>query len=681
MAGPSRDAALYRGDFLAVLIGGDAPADFQRRHDGMTRERAEAAEGARRLLRAATCLEEWGVALARWTLEAAMTGAANPGDASLLYESCRASLRPNVEELLHRVRKTSLVRRADVARAIGQCAAHHKLWETLARTPTAADEFNRFYWTPLHFALAFGSATIVEDVLSLHPHSHSARNAVGLTPLHVGVAHGSVKAVAVLAAGGGDVHAPDRQGRTPADLALEVSVSADRCRRMLAALGTTRSAAARRLCKAASTRRRRRALQLASVPRAAPPACVGNGGWGNGGWGLDGWGLGGLGEGGVHSVTSGVEDPGIADAMSEGGGGGDDDEEEDGNDGGEAQAKAEGASAHECMCGMMRLPTIDASSLLLEYLGIGMPLIVSEALAEAALHARWRRDAFVGTHGARVVRQEVFPYAHATAALYRVPKDNSSSLAQLAAALSASGQARSTVGEDGSALGGASDERQSVFTSLRAWRRLPYHGPSSPLSPHGDVELHPPTASLSAEAPEGLLADFSRPPFLEEPQWLLRTATIQFYLGPAASGAQPHWHGAAWNWLVHGRKRWYLWPPEEASYAQAHVTHALGAHALGAHTRANRSTRARGRAPSPWVCEQRSGEVFIVPELWGHATLNLRPSIGWASEVFFDRAFDDGLGEKHGDEWWRTHERPPPSLGRARRRHEPVPIALDRVEL
>ena len=126
----------------------------------------------------------------------------------------------------------------------------------------------------------------------------------------------------------------------------------------------------------------------------------------------------------------------------------------------------------------------------------------------------------------------------------QVPKDNSSSLAQLAAALSANGQARNTVGEGGSAMVGASDEQQSVFTSLHAWRRLPYHGPSSPLSPHGDVELHPPTASFSAEAPEGLLADFSRPPFLDEPQWLLRTATIQFYLGPAASGAQPHWHAA-----------------------------------------------------------------------------------------------------------------------------------------
>ena len=47
---------------------------------------------------------------------------------------------------------------------------------------------------------------------------------------------------------------------------------------------------------------------------------------------------------------------------------------------------------------------------------------------------------------------------------------------------------------------------------------------------------------------------------------MVRTGTIQFYLGPAGSGAQPHWHGSAWNWLVHGRKQWELWPPSEATY-------------------------------------------------------------------------------------------------------------------
>ena len=48
-----------------------------------------------------------------------------------------------------------------------------------------------------------------------------------------------------------------------------------------------------------------------------------------------------------------------------------------------------------------------------------------------------------------------------------------------------------------------------------------------------------------------------------------------------------------------------------------------------------------------------------MPHGWGHATVNLEPSIGWASEVNLDRVYDDGLARMHGDEWWRvgTEER------------------------
>ena len=35
---------------------------------------------------------------------------------------------------------------------------------------------------------------------------------------------------------------------------------------------------------------------------------------------------------------------------------------------------------------------------------------------------------------------------------------------------------------------------------------------------------------------------------------------IEIYVGPAGSGAQPHHHSAAYNALLRGRKRWFLWP-------------------------------------------------------------------------------------------------------------------------
>jgi hypothetical protein len=40
------------------------------------------------------------------------------------------------------------------------------------------------------------------------------------------------------------------------------------------------------------------------------------------------------------------------------------------------------------------------------------------------------------------------------------------------------------------------------------------------------------------------------------------------------------------------------------------------------------------------TCDQQAGDVLLVPSLWGHATINLAPSIGFATEIAFDRTFD-----------------------------------------
>ena len=163
---------------------------------------------------------------------------------------------------------------------------------------------------------------------------------------------------------------------------------------------------------------------------------------------------------------------------------------------------------------------------------------------------------------------------------------------------------------------------------------------------------------LPRTSPRRLLFDFERPEFLNDPQWVLRTDSVQFYLGGSASGAQPHWHAASWNWLVHGSKRWFLWPPSEAIYSQAHVERTVGAQDKDPVRRTKKGKGKRGPVDKALVCDQRPGEVMVLPETWGHATVNLQRSIGWASEFHFDRSMDDGLSDIHGDEWWRTGERP-----------------------
>ena len=223
------------------------------------------------------------------------------------------------------------------------------------------------------------------------------------------------------------------------------------------------------------------------------------------------------------------------------------------------------------------------------------------------------------------------------------------------------------VAEDVAAAGARSLEAATgVFNARNGWKRIPYHGDGTERrSAHGDILLTRPSPRESDA--ERLLRDFERPPFINDDQWLLRTETVQFYLGGRSSGAQPHWHGAAWNWLVHGRKRWYLWPPSSATYTQHHVSFSVGPLAAapgGAAAASDSLGGALNATGRPLLCEQRAGEVLIVPELWGHATVNLAPSVGWASELVFDRSYDDGLGATHGSEWWRTGERRRPKRNR-----------------
>ena len=127
--------------------------------------------------------------------------------------------------------------------------------------------------------------------------------------------------------------------------------------------------------------------------------------------------------------------------------------------------------------------------------------------------------------------------------------------------------------------------------------------------------------------------------------WMLRTSAIHFAVGPAGAGAQPTWAaGATWDWVVHGRKEWSLWPPRDAALLLRHVTPALAVLGEG------------DGVAGPLRCEQRAGDVMVVPSSWGRAARHDEPTIGWVSEVAFDREHTDGFGEFYGTESWRGTE-------------------------
>lgn len=117
-----------------------------------------------------------------------------------------------------------------------------------------------------------------------------------------------------------------------------------------------------------------------------------------------------------------------------------------------------------------------------------------------------------------------------------------------------------------------------------------------------------------------LLEHFTTPAIFNPSLTHISTTKTQFYVGPPLSGAPVHFHRNAWNVLFYGQKRWFLFPPPFAVYSKQHVWDWW-------------KTR-HGNRPfeSAWECVQHPGDLVFVPDMWGHAVINLKESVGLAAE-------------------------------------------------
>ena len=664
----TEDNHLYAGDLPRALKEAQkrAGAEFRSQVADLTDARLEASSRARSILLMLETMEGWAVNLSRWLLEASATRRTTQGPAADMLRGCSASLDPSLPALMARAKASGLVRRADMVELLVQCAAHSDLLGTLVRGGAGLQEHTRYYWRPLHYAAALGSAALAQQLLDLGA-DPMALNGVGMTALHVAAGQASTGVAGVLASFSSPLRAErDRMQRTPEDIALLAPHPPERCQALLRALRSgSKQQVQRRCAGAALVRQQQREAMLAEGRAPRPDACSEGGGW-----------------------RTSCEGEG----RGEGAARGEEEEEEEGVQ----------------PCDVTILRHIEGHALLHDHLSVGVPVLLTEAMLGHSLYDSWQRDAFAARHGHVELKVEAYPYAATAAHLYEV-SPNRSTVSQLLepwAVLGStacdSSQPAATPAMPDSPVSPASpappaspaspvrhrggqepDRRleppQAVFNSLKGWRSKNSkkaaaldgakggRAAARRARRRGDIEM---TWGRDAprSAPERLVADWSRPPFIEDEESHFRTSSIQFYLGPAGAGAQPHWHSLAWNWLVHGRKLWLLWPPPDASYAQRHV--ALTLEELNAHANASRGgaragARAEARAgAAPLRCEQRAGDVMVVPEVWGHATYNLEPSIGWATELSFDRSFDGGFSISHGDEWWRVAGGEPPTDAR-----------------
>ena len=121
----------------------------------------------------------------------------------------------------------------------------------------------------------------------------------------------------------------------------------------------------------------------------------------------------------------------------------------------------------------------------------------------------------------------------------------------------------------------------------------------------------------------------------------------QVAFAPALSGSPPHIHGAAYNFLVHGRKRWFLWKPFDSTVDATRASLG-GAEPLPFGTPVLKwfVSEYPRLASRPLEVVQEPGDVVWVPAGWGHAVLNLEPSVAVAFELGFP-SLDDSGGPGH----------------------------------
>ena len=162
----------------------------------------------------------------------------------------------------------------------------------------------------------------------------------------------------------------------------------------------------------------------------------------------------------------------------------------------------------------------------------------------------------------------------------------------------------------------------STKTTIKAFmtKLKKYHSETKELGSINHV--HNPTYIFETVPPlSPLIANFHPPKVLDPDLTHISTMKTQFYMGPPLSGAPVHFHRNAWNVLIYGHKRWFLYPPNQAFYSKQHVWE------WWKETYKNK--------PDALECVQHPGDMVFVPDMWGHGVINLRESVGVASEFVY----------------------------------------------
>ena len=237
-------------------------------------------------------------------------------------------------------------------------------------------------------------------------------------------------------------------------------------------------------------------------------------------------------------------------------------------------------SLTEDKCGFDVVKDINDEEFLYEYLTLQRPVIVRNAMKSKVMKnllRKWQRDQFVKEYGKLQFKEVVVPYAESFG--YNDGTNKSTNLQGFIAKMD-----------------------QLFQMGMNEY-------PSQPSYIFEPIKDNSP-----------LLNDFTLSSILDPEYTHISISQIQFYIGPALSGAPGHFHRSAWNVLIYGKKRWFLYPPTEAFYSRQHVWSWW---------------QQQSKPTGAMECIQYPGDLVFVPDMWGHAVLNLQESVGLAAEFIY----------------------------------------------
>ena len=237
-------------------------------------------------------------------------------------------------------------------------------------------------------------------------------------------------------------------------------------------------------------------------------------------------------------------------------------------------------TSERCDFDVLSVPDVQAFTF--DYLALQRPVLIRNATgihSMKKLYQLWHRSKFKQEYGTLTFNEVEVPYAEA--------------------------------------FGYTSTKKTSVKDFMQSMKQFHEDNQDVPLA----SIKHPNYIFETLPRDSPLLREFKPPAVLDEEITHINPLKIQFYLGPPLSGAPVHFHRNAWNVLIYGQKRWFLYPPDRAFYSSEHVW--------------DWWRSSYKDSPDALECVQYPGDLVFVPDMWGHAVVNLRESVGVASEFIY----------------------------------------------